>query len=102
MPTIERIARFDKRITHFIGDYRGDWREMPEIKPVGIGITAHNYALAQSLDDTYTDRLFWLDATADAFGRYMDANRIAGDWNAIGVLMWWRSNLFFDARSMVA
>lgn len=70
------------------------------VEPVGIGIAAYNYAAAMSLDDTRLEQLFWLDAVAASFNRYIDENRIAEDANAKRCLRWWRRQVFFAPEAL--
>ncbi len=111
MSAFDNIRQLWKRCDHFIGphpEFRGYLlpnagpAPFDGIAPQGMGIAAHNYALMQSEDDTRLDQLYWIDALAASFNRYIDAHRIAGDANALQCLRWWRRHLFFDPQGLAA
>lgn len=99
----EQIKRLVKRTDHFCpppqgvhNRYLAEWGLcLDGIEPRGAGVAVHNYALMQSLHDTYTERLCWLDALAASLNRYIDAHQVKGDVNTRRCLRWWRRQLFF-------
>jgi hypothetical protein len=100
-----------KRCDHFIGQMRHgrgrnawsghkrrpDWLlPVDRIKPEGLGLIVHNYALMQDASDTPLERLLWAEALAGAINRYIDGHLIAGDRNALACLKWWRRQMIAD------
>lgn len=106
MTRFENIRRLWKRASHFCSQkpvvlgkpLRG--LSAGKIQPAGMGIAVHNYSLMRSNDDSYLDRLQWLDQLAASMNRYIDQNKIADDENALRCLRWWRAHLFFHPEAM--
>ena len=68
------------------------------VKPEGMGISAHNHYLMQDKDDTYLENMCWFSSIAESFNRYIDSHKIADDINAKRCLKWFRRQMWIDAK----